>query len=412
MRKLAVLILIPALLLSGCGKKEAPVAAQPEEKLVYVKTAAVQRMDFQKTLNLPGTVHPKESAVITAKVSGTVSNIKADIGTPVKKGASLCKIDDTILKLQFEKAEAAVRSATLMLERLQDFGSDPGLKPQQIEMARTAYNSAKLNLENVEKSYNRTKELYNSGSASKAEYEAAETSYNLVKEQYESAMASFKQAERGWGYDVKGAEIGLAVAENDYKMVKENLQYSNVMSPIDGIVSAKNISVGENVAPGVMLFSVVNIDSLYLESGISEKDIGYVKAGQAVEVTIDVLPGQSFTGTVTAISPALDMQSKTYPVKVELKNSGDEIKAGMFGMMRIVLATHENVAAVPKEAVINESGSHHVFVVKDQKAAKKAVKLGYSSDSHYEILEGVVAGEKVVVTGANSLKDGDKVVEK
>ena len=412
MRKLVALMLIPILLLAGCSEKAVTTTAQPIEKVAYIKTAMVKTMDLDNTLSLPGTVQPKDSAVITAKVSGTVKEIMVDIGSPVMKGALLCKIDDTIYKLQYEKADAAVRNARLTLESLKDYTADSKLQPQKIESAQTMYNTAKLDYENKEKVYNRTKELYNAGSVSKSDYEGVETLYQLAKEQYVSAQSNLKQAERGWGYDVKGAEIGLTVAENDYKMSEENLQYTAVASPIEGIVSSKNISVGENIAPGTMIFSVVNIDNLYLESGISEKDISFVKSGQAVDVTIDALQGKSFRGVVTGISPALDIQSKTYPIKVEIKNEDQLIKAGMFGNMKIILESHKNALTVPKEAVLTEQGSYHVYLVKDGKAVKRIVKLGYSNEGQYEIIQGLDTGEKVVVVGNSDLEDGKLVLEK
>ncbi|HYF75214.1 MAG TPA: efflux RND transporter periplasmic adaptor subunit [Candidatus Nitrosocosmicus sp.] len=412
MKKLIALILIPIFLFAGCSKKAVTTTAQPVEKVAYIKTAVVKTMDLDNTLNLPGTAQPKDSAVITAKVSGTVKAVMVDIGSPVKEGALLCKIDDTIYRLQYEKADAAVRNAKLTLESLKDYTADSKLQPQKIEMAQTLYNTAKLDYENKEKSYNRMKELYNAGSVSKSEYEGVETFYGLAKEQYESAQSSLRQAERGWRYDVKGAEIGLKVAENDYKMSKENLQYTDVASPIEGIVSSKNISVGENIAPGAMIFSVVNIDNLYLESGISEKDISFVRIGQAVDVSVDALPGKSFRGLVTGISPALDMQSKTYPIKVEIKNENQSIKAGMFGNMKIILESHKNALTVPKEAVLVDHGSYYVYIVKDGKAVKRVVKLGYSNENQYEIIQGVKIGEKVVVVGNSDLEDGEKVLEK
>ncbi|MHB1392703.1 MAG: efflux RND transporter periplasmic adaptor subunit [Clostridia bacterium] len=412
MRKLVAFMLIPIFLLSGCSQKAAAMTAQSVEKIAYIKTAVVKTIDIDNTLSLPGTVQPKDSAVITAKVSGTVKEIMVDIGSPVKEGALLCKIDDTIYKLQYEKADAAVRNAKLVLESLKDYTADSKLQPQKIEIAQTTFNTAKLDFENKEKTYNRMKELYNADAVSKSDYEGIETLYQLAKEQYTSAQSNLKQAERGWKYDVKGAEIALKVAENDYKMSKENLQYTAVASPIEGIISSKNISVGENIAPGAMIFSVVNINNLYLESGISEKDISFVKIGQAVDVAIDALSGKSFRGVVTGISPALDMQSKTYPVKVEIKNENQNIKAGMFGNMKIILESHKNALTVPKEAVLVDHGSYYVYIVKDGKAVKRVVKLGYSNENQYEITQGVNISEKVVVVGNSDLEDGEKVLEK
>jgi len=295
------------------------------------------------------------------------------------------------------------------LERLKDYGKDSKLGPQQIELARTQYNTAKINYDSSEKEYYRTKSLYDSSVISQAEFEQWESQYNLIKEQFESAKSNLSQVERNHGFDVQGAEIALKIAQNDYQMAKENYNDTSVLSPISGIVVSRSASVGENAAPGTPVFSVVNLDTVYLESGVSEQSIGSLKEGQEVAVTIDALSGHSFVGKLTNISPALDEKTSTYPVKVEIENKDNLIKAGMFGTMEIVTDSHKNALAIPKEAVLQESGSYYAFVAKSGKAVKRAIKLGFSEKEYYEVLQGLETGEQIVIVGNGDLKDGEKV---
>ncbi|KUO75256.1 MAG: hypothetical protein APF77_22330 [Clostridia bacterium BRH_c25] len=409
MKKLLVLILIPVFLFAGCAKKDVPASGTSEEKIKYVKTTEVKTMDFGNKLVLPGKIQPKESALVTAKVSGTVLTVKADMGSRVKLGDLLCKIDDTVYELQYEKAAAGLKNAQITLERLKDYGKDSKLGPQQIELARTQYNTAKINYDSSEKEYYRTKSLYDSSVISQAEFEQWESQYNLIKEQFESAKSNLSQVERNHGFDVQGAEIALKIAQNDYQMAKENYNDTSVLSPISGIVVSRSASVGENAAPGTPVFSVVNLDTVYLESGVSEQSIGSLKEGQEVAVTIDALSGHSFVGKLTNISPALDEKTSTYPVKVEIENKDNLIKAGMFGTMEIVTDSHKNALAIPKEAVLQESGSYYAFVAKSGKAVKRAIKLGFSEKEYYEVLQGLETGEQIVIVGNGDLKDGEKV---
>ncbi|HYE81723.1 MAG TPA: efflux RND transporter periplasmic adaptor subunit [Clostridia bacterium] len=412
MKKLLALILIPVFMLAGCAKNDAPASAESEGKVKYVKTTAVKTRDFGNKLVLPGKIQPKESALVTAKVGGTVLAVRADMGSPVKAGDLLCKIDDTVYELQYEKADAGVKNAQLTLERLKDYGKDSGLDPQQIELARTQYNTAKINYDTTEKEYNRIKGLYDSLVISQSEFEQWESRYNLAKEQFESAESNLSQVERNHGFDVKSAEIALKIAQNDYQMAEENYKDTSVLSPISGIVASRSASVGENTAPGAPVFSVVNLDTVYLESGVSELNIGSLKEGQEVSVIIDALKGEYFSGKLTNISPALDEKTGTYPVKAEVANKGSLIKAGMFGTMEIITDQHKNALAVPKEAVLQESGSNYVYVILEGKAVKKAVTLSYSDEAYYEVLKGLKAEEQVVIAGNSDLKDGEKVAVK
>jgi multidrug efflux pump subunit AcrA (membrane-fusion protein) len=409
MKKLLALILIPVFVLAGCAKKDVPASGTPDEKIKYVKTAPVKTMDFGNKLVLPGKVQPKEDALVTAKVSGTVLSVKADMGSLVKQGDLICKIDDTVYKLQYEKAAAGVKNAQITLERLKNFGKDSKLGPQQIEVARTQYNTAKISYDTTEKEYSRIKSLYESAVISQSEFEQWESQYKMTKEQFESAKSNLSQVERNHGFDVQGAEIALKIAQNDYQMAKENYNYTSVLSPISGIVVSCSASVGENTAPGTPIFSIVNLDTVYLESGVSEQDIGSLKEGQEVSVIIDALSGKSFAGKLTNISPALDEKTRTYPVKVEIANKDNLIKSGMFGTMEIVTDSHKNALAIQKEAVLSESGNNYVFVAKDGKAIKRAIKLGYSDKGYYEILQGIEEGEQIVIVGNSDLKDGEKV---
>ncbi|WP_432666175.1 efflux RND transporter periplasmic adaptor subunit [Wukongibacter baidiensis] len=414
MKRLLILLVIISIFLSGCGNKE-EAAAQEEientvkEEIIYVKTQTIGTRDFEKTLSLPATLEPKEKVMISTKIGGAIESIFVDIGSRVEKDQSLCKIDDTIYKIQFEKANTAVRSATNTLSNVKDFDKKNGMKHQQIEVAESQYETAKINYDNLEKSYKRIETLFKDKGVSQSDYDSIKGKYDLAKKQLDLAATNLEQAKRNWKYNVESAEIGLEAANNDYKLAKENLEYTDILAPISGIIAEKKVSVGENIGAGADMFTIVNTDSMYANSGVSEKDVVKIKEDQQVFIKVGSLGDKIIEGEVANISPIIDEQSKTYPIKVLVQNINNELKGGMFTTVEIVVDSHKNAIAIPKNAVINEEGKHYAFIESDGKAVKRLVKLGYSEDDYYEVLEGVKKGEKVIKSFNDKLEHGSIV---
>ncbi|PAB60082.1 efflux RND transporter periplasmic adaptor subunit [Anaeromicrobium sediminis] len=363
MRKLLFILgwilVINSLLLSGCGKGKAKetdgknVEVQKKEEIVYVQTEPVIAMDFTNKLFLPGNLKPKEEAIVTAEVNGKVKEIHGDLGSRVNKGDSLCKLDDTTYALEYEN------------------------KSKDLSIANIEYN-------NLINDYERAKTLYENKAKSKAEFDAIEKEYRKQKEE-------------------------LVIKENDLALAKKNIEDTNIKASISGIVSDKKVLMGQMVSSGAELFKIVNIDEMYVEVGIAEKDMPFIKKGQECIVKVDIF-SDVFMGKITNIGPEPSDPTKTYPGKILINNSEGKLKPGMFSTVEIILDNHKGVLGVPKKAVIKEKDKYYVFLVVNKKAVKKEVKLGFSSDKYYEILEGVKKDDKVIVVGNDDLEDG-KLVE-
>lgn len=420
MKKIWILLVLTSIILVGCGDKDEMSTDKGlntvealenigEQKVVYVKAQAIGTMDFENHLSLPATLEPKEKVMISSKINGSIENIFVDIGGKIKKEEKLCKIDDTIYRIQFAKANTAVKSAENTLRNLKDFKEKDGMEYQGIEVAQSQYDTAEINHANIEKTYNRMKNLYSEKAISQSDYENIKGQFDLAKSQLDLALTNLNQAKRNWQYNVESAEIGLEAVQNDYKLAKENLEYTDILAPISGVVSEKSISIGENVGPGAVLFTIVNTDIMYADSGVSEKDIAKIKEGQRVLIKIDSLGKKIMEGKVETISPVINEQSKTYPIKVLIENTDNELKGGMFATIEIVVDSHKNALSVPKDAVFNENGDHYVFIEEGGKAEKRLVKLGFTKDDYYEILEGVQRGEKVIKSFNDKLKDGSSI---
>ncbi|TCO76895.1 efflux RND transporter periplasmic adaptor subunit [Marinisporobacter balticus] len=354
------ILLINSFLFVGCGKSETKEAdgkdvSIQKEEVIYVKTEPVISMDFTNTLLLPGNLKPKEEAIVTAEVNGKVNQIYTDLGRKVSQGESLCKLEDTTYLLTYENKKKDL-----------SIGS--------------------IEFKNLTKDYERTKSLYENNVESKSEFDTIEKNYEKQKEE-------------------------LVIKENDVALAKKNLDDTLIKAPISGIISNKKVLIGQTVSSGIELFKLVNIDQIYVEVGVSEKDMPFIKNGQVCSVNVDMF-SNSFKGKITNIGPEPSSETKTYPVKILIKNEKGNLKSGMFANVEIILDKHKDGLAVPKKSVIKEQDRYYVFVKEDKKAVKKYVKIGFSSDAYNEILEGVEKGEQIIMVGNEDLEDGSLVEEK
>ena len=358
MKKLLIILLVISAILTGCTAKNTDVDTNGEEtaaktEVTYVKTNAIMIKDFTKTLSLPGALEPKETVVITPKINGSVVGVYGDIGSKINKDTLLCKLSDTEFRLQLENAVIGLRKENLMSE-------------------------------SIKRNYDRYKSLFESGALAQTDFESIEDQHVL------------------------GLEL-LNLAQNNYEMAKQNLAYTDILAPISGVISMKDVAIGENVSPGKTLFNIVNIDEMYVQTGISEKDISNIKVGQIVVVHVDSVGGTVLTGQITNIGPVPDQQTKAYPIKVLLKNKDQVLKPGMFATVEILLDIHKEVMAVPKSAILTENDKQFIFIEKDGKAYKKLVKTGYKDNDDWEIIEGIEKDATVIVVGKDKLIDGSVV---
>lgn len=240
------------------------------------------------------------------------------------------------------------------------------------EMDNSAVAQAKAQYENNKAAFERSDELYKFGGESKANWEAVKTAYEVSKLAYENLV--------------------------------EN---TTLVSPISGVVTARNYDNGDMVA-GQPIFVVQKINPVKIMINVSESLFTYVKKGMAVNVELDALPERTFKGTVSRINPSIDAATRTFEVEVTVQNAKEELKPGMYARVEMNYGKRKNVV-VPDRAVVKMlgSGDRFIYVVKeDGTVAYTKVELGRRMEEKYEILSGINDGDEVVVTGQIALKDG------
>lgn len=255
---------------------------------------------------------------------------------------------------------------------LVDVGDHVRAGQQLAEMESSALAQAKAQYENNKANFERTDELYKFGGESKANWEAVKTAYEVSKLSYENL-----------------------------------LENTSLISPISGVVTARNYDNGDMVG-GMPIFVVQQINPVKIFINVSESLYTYVKKGMKVDVELDALPNEKFEGKISRITPSIDPQTRTFEVELTVANSKEQIKPGMYARVTMNYGTRQNVV-VPDQSVVKMmgSGDRFIYVYKaDGTVSYQKVELGRRMGDKYEVLSGVADGDEVVVTGQVALKNG------
>ena len=225
--------------------------------------------------------------------------------------------------------------------------------------------------------------------------------YERNEELFQKSLISAEEYERiKSDYETQKAARDLAQLE---------LTYTTVTAPFSGIVSERLIKKGNMVATHAPTFRLTDFDPLLAILHVPERELNKLSKGQRAELRLDALYGEVFTGTIKRISPIVDPTTGTFKVTVEVRDRSRQLKPGMFGRVRIVYDTREDVLLVPKEAILAEDDESSVYLIRDAMSFKQLVETGYSDDAHIEVLSGIEAGDMIITTGQNSLRDSTKV---
>ena len=208
--------------------------------------------------------------------------------------------------------------------------------------------------------------------------------------------------------DVDQIKYDLENARAQHRMAALELSYATVTAPISGVIATRSIKTGNFVQINTPIFRIVDDSRLEATLNVPERELATLKAGQPVTLAVDALPGQTFTGTVDRISPVVDSGSGTFRV-VSTFDGGGLLQPGMFGRIRIGYDQRADALVVPRTALLDDEGDPAVFVVREGKAVRVPVKLGYMDGEWVEVREGLKIGDGVVTAGKIALRDGTPV---
>ena len=244
-----------------------------------------------------------------------------------------------------------------------------------------------------------------------AAYKAANVTYEKAKKDLERYEALYKEGSIS-DTQIEQARWSAQTAESQYIVARRQLNDTKITTPISGIVTARYVNVGTMVmgAPqATTIANVVDISQLKVKVNVAEKDVIRLKVGEKVDVTTDVFPSDVFTGSIFSISSKGD-DGHTYPVEVVLKNSKQQLKAGMFGRVMFTPKSAGNLIVIPREAIVGSIKDASIYVVTNNVAKIRPVVVGKEAGTNIEILSGLQEGEQVVINGQNNLSDNAPVI--
>ncbi|HZE68319.1 MAG TPA: efflux RND transporter periplasmic adaptor subunit [Pyrinomonadaceae bacterium] len=341
-----------------------------------IETETVTPQPIAGMINATGKILVPENriAVIGPVNQGRLVRLYAGQGSRVKKGQKLAELESA----DIDQAESDYLKALAEAENAR----------------RTAAAEVKL----AQETYDRTKVLYEKTIAPGKNLQAAEHDLEVAKAAAESSIAGTKTALTAARRHL--LILGLKDSAIDALSTKSDLAaVFSLNSPIDGIVVERNATIGATVGPDANLFKIIDISRVWIDANVFEKDLERVREGQEVKLTVTAFPGTTFSGRVILISSVVDPDTRSVKVRTEVSNPDSRLKPDMFANVEIITDVNRSAISVPQSALLDDGGKTVVFVAEGSGYKKRVVTAGIRGNDQVEIIDGLVAGDKVVVKG-------------
>jgi membrane fusion protein (multidrug efflux system) len=379
---------------AGCGTgvkgESTPETATPA---VSVSSAAAVERPIRRFLEVTGTLAAQEEAEVAAEVQGRVIATPVERGTRVGEGDPLIRIASAEMEAQALEAEA---NAAQIVGRL---GLADGAEFVADRVPEVA--NARANLDLAEGDFERAQMLYERKLLSKADFDQRSAQAEVARRQFDIARNGALQQYQA-----------LLAARARVSLARKALADTVVRSPFTGVVGQRLVSIGDYVARGTKVASVLRTDPLRVNLTVPEQYSAEVAVGRSVSLEVDAAPGQHFVGQVRYVSPALQADSRTLVVEALVPNDSGMLKPGAFVTARIEQASERPGVLVPAKAVRTVSGTARVFVLSGDRAEERIVTPGQVVDDLLEISTGLEAGENVATSNVEQLVDGARVTRK
>jgi HlyD family secretion protein len=398
----ALVISLPALyVFVGCGAAE-----KEKEPVVTVQVAPAEKTSVSQFVTGEAVVFPLKQATVSPKISSTIADFKVQRGSRVKKGQLLAVLENKDLAAQAEASKGDFEQADANYAITVNAGL-----PQQIQKAELDAAAAKSAFDAAQKVYDSRKDLYQQGALPRRDLDSAEVALAQARSQNEQAQKQLVDLQRMGKEQLMKAAIGTKEsAEGHYRAAAAQLSYSEIRSPIDGVVTDRPLYVGDLATANQPILTVMDTSSLVAKAHIPQSDANQLKVGDPTEIRVTG-EDEPVKGRVSLVSPALDPGSTTIEVWVETRQANAKIKPGMTVNIEVTAKTIKDTVAVPTEAVFkNADGADYVLLAGgDKKAHQKVVQVGVRNAKLMQIVSGVNAGDSVIVSGGYAVPDGTAI---
>jgi RND family efflux transporter MFP subunit len=338
-----------------------------------------------------GTLAAEEQVVLSFKVAGRLSEIAVDLGSRVRRGETIARLDPTDFRLRVRQTEAALQQARARLG-LPPEGADDRVDPEHTPLVRQAH----AMLDEARRSRDRMTTLWERQLVARAELDAASAALQVAEGRYQDAIE-----------EVRNRQAVLAERRSELAIARQQLLDSELKAPIDGAVRQRHVSMGEYLAAGSPIVTVVSIHPLRLRLAVPERVAASVRIGQAVKVKVE---GDKtvYQGKVARLSPAINEEDRTLLVEAEVPNEHGQLRPGTFAEGEIVIDAEAPAVFVPASSIMTFAGVEKVIIVQDGQSVEKRVRTGRRLVDRVEIVAGL-KGEELVVVEPGNLTGGQPV---
>ncbi len=386
---------------SGCSKEE-----KGKDPVVAVQTTPAKRAGISQTVKAEAVVYPLQQATVAPKITSTVKQFLVQRGSRVKKGQLLAVLENKDLaaaaeasKGDFDQADA--NYVTTVNASL----------PQQIQKAELDAAAAKSAFEAQQKVYESRKDLFRQGALPRRDLDAAEVALAQARSANEQAQRQLADLQRlGKEQALKAARGARLSAEGKYRSAEAQLSYSEIRSPIDGVVTDRPLFVGDLATANQPILTVMDTSRLIAKSHIAQSEAAILKTGNPAALKV---PGHDapIQGRVSLISPALDPGSTTIEVWVEVSKPDPALRPGMTVEASMTAKTVKDALVVPTATIFkNSEGADYLLLAgSDNHAHLKTVQVGIGNSEFTQILGGIAVGDLVISSGGYALPDNTQI---
>ena len=334
-----------------------------------VEVGTAKRGDVAAHLTVVGNLIGLQTIDVAPRTGGRLLSVNVQLGDSVRPGQVIAKVEDREIAEQVNQAEASM------------------------EVSRATIRQREADLKVAELNFDRSKNLYSRQLLAKQALDDAESRYLAAVAQVDLAKAQQSQNE---------ARL---------QELKFNLQNTVIRSPVQGFVGKRNVDPGAMVNTNTAIVSVVEISRLKLIVNVVEKDLRMVNAGDVGVVEVDAYPGETFKGRIARVAPVLDPATRTAPIEIEIPNTDNRLKPGMYARITLTVEERKNAVVAPKAAVIDFENKRGVWMPNEERRATFVpVTLGIEGADDIEILAGLKEGDRFVTTGAGAVRNNDQLI--
>lgn len=357
-----------------------------------VHIAKARRDQMARTVTVSGTLAADQEITLSLKVSGRVGELLADMGSPIRRGQVLARLEQTDFDLRVQQADAALQQARARL------GLDPSSETTAVTPEDTALvKQTAAVMEQARLTKERMSSLHEQGLIARSQLDDALAALRVAEARYQDSLE-----------EVRNRQALLSQRQAELEIAKQQKTDSAVISPIDGGVEERMISKGQYLGAGSPAFRVVSANPLRLRLAIPERESTGVKKGQSVVVTVEGDPN-SHPGKVVRVSPAISVDNRTLAVEAEIPNHNGLLRPGSFAQADIVVQSNDSAILVPASSIVTFAGIDKVITVKNNLTEEKRVQTGRRAGKDVEIVDGISSGETVVISPGNLIA-GERVV--